>query len=408
MSRNNAVTSILVTSGDSAPLAAGATIDTLSPGQIGVFDANTKLSVDGSANVRDIFIAVGVDKTGSATLEDIVTSAGQKIQVKNVVGYNFREHSAAQPQIALISDYVGKCGYDYTFKVEFRNQQIYRTQGFNQFTKPYSFRTDSCTGCEDCPSGDANEVTLKLLNAIAQDIDGLLTAVPVARQALTIITHGTSANYAAGEVMSVADVEAILAYNAGEANEALHVFSDVQVTSVPLAVNDYCKVNLLYFHPRQTIMIPSVVDGFGTETNVTVTQEAAFEEGNGYDIAQKEFHAAGNQQNKPYVISDSTGVPISYDIFADKSEKYDQFTLEYDLKSSAGWLEYENNLRTVIAIPNQDTATRDGLAAILDGLLGQATVGFDALADDAAAADTGDTVVSPTTDIDDVTLDGQA
>jgi hypothetical protein len=408
MSRNNAPTSVLVTSGNQEPLPLGSTIDALSPGQIGFFDANTKVSIDGSTPTRDFFIAVGVDRTGSGTLEDVLTSAGQRIETKNVSALSFREHTAAQPMVVVVGGYNGECETDYGLKIEFRNQQIYRTQGNVQFTKTYAFRTDCCDECAGCPSGDANEVTLKLLEAIAADVDGLLTSVPVARQAITAATHGTSVDYASGAVMTIADVEALKTFNDGEDDEANHVFSNVQITSVPQSINSYCTVNLLYFHPRQTILIPSLVDGFGCKGNITVTQDAAFEEGNGYDIAQKEFHASGNQQNLPYVLSDTTGVPRNIEVFAVKTEKYDQFILEYDLSSKAGWNEYLNNLNTVIAIPNQDTNTRDLVAQVFDTLLDAMTVGFDDLYDDAQASNVGDNVVSPTTDIDDVETDGLA
>jgi len=408
MSRVNAPQSVLVSSGNQAVLAAGSTVDALAPGQIGFFDNNTKLSIGPASNVRDFFIAVGVDRTGSATLEDIKTSAGQYIQTKNVEAISFREHSAAQPMVAVVGDYQGACETDFAFRVEFRNQEIYRTIGNVQFQKTFAFRTDCCDECAGCPSGDANEITQKLIAAIEADADGLLVAAPVARQAVTIATHSTSADYAEGAVMTLADVQALLDFNEAEADETLHVFSDVQITSVPLAVNQYCTVNLKYFNPRQTILVPSLVEGFSCSGSVTVTQDAAFEEGNGYDVAQKEFHASGNSQNSPYVLSDATGVPTTIEVFADKTEKYDQFWIQYDLSSKAGWGEYLNNLDTLIAVPNGDTVTRNAVAGVLDALFSGNTLGFDALSDDVAAANTGDSVVSPTQDIDDESLDGIA
>src|SRR3989337_904872 len=142
MSVNNRPSAVLVTSGNQALAVAGTLIDALAPGQIGVYDANTRVALAGTEGPRQFFLAVGVDKTGSATLEDIVVSAGQYIEAKNVYTYNFREHSAAQPQIIEIADYKGECETDYAIKVELRNQQIYRTQGHNPFMKTYAFRTD--------------------------------------------------------------------------------------------------------------------------------------------------------------------------------------------------------------------------------------------------------------------------
>lgn len=407
MSRNNDVRTVLVASANSAVLAAGNTVDALAVGQLGVFDANTMLSVDATSDSpREFFIAVGLDRDGDATQDDIKMSAGQYIQRSGVDTYNFREHSAARSKIVEIEDYKAECDSTYGLKIEFRNQQIYRTQGYNQFSLTYGIKTACCDTCETCYSADANEVSLKMRDAIALDERGLVTAQIVARQAVTIATHGTSADYADGEVMTDADVNVLITFNETAA-DADKVYTNLLLTANALAIQSYCKVNLLYFNPRQTDLVVSLVDGFDCNASVSTVQELAFEEGNGYDIAQKEYHAAGNAQNKPYVLSD-TGVPIDFDIFADKNEKYDQFTLEWTNRTDNGsGTIYDNQMSTLIAVPNGNTTARDSIAGVLDKVLtGTLASGFDAKADDAAAANTGDTVVSPTTDIDNVALDG--
>lgn len=408
MSRNNDVFQVLVTTGNLAPLAAGSTIDALAPGQIGVFDEETKLSIDGTSLVRNFFVAVGIDRDGDTITDDISKSAGQLIQRTNMRFYSFRPHTAAQPMVAELVNYKADCDTDYAFKLEFRNQEIYRRQGYAQFSKTYAIRTSCCDNCADCPSGDANEITLLLLTEMNNDVHGLVTATAIARQPVTTATHGTSVDYAIGDVMTVADVEALIAFNAGETDATLHVFSDIRMTTVPVAVNKFCDINLKYYAPRQTVIIPSLVEGFGCNGSVSITQEAAMEEGSGYDIRQKEYHAgAWNGRPGPYRASTATGLAqggIEY--FAEDKIKYDQFSLTYDQFSVAGWLEHLNNLATIIAIPSSDVLTSDGLVVILDNLL--TPLGFDALSDDVALADTDDTVVEPTADIDDADGDGIA
>ena len=71
--------------------------------------------------------------------------------------------------------------------------------------------------------------------------------------------------------------------------------------------------------------------------------------------------------------------------------KYDQFALEYFMKSESGWLEYENTLSTFIAVPATETVTRASVATLLDALVSGGA--FEPLADDAAAANVGPTVV---------------
>jgi hypothetical protein len=412
MSRNNDVSRVLVTSGNVAVLAAGSDISALAIGQIGVFDAETGVAIDGSSPKRNFFLAVGLDRDGDASMDDIKQSSGQYIQRTGVKFYQFREHSAPQPQIGLIGDYKGDCDTEYAVKFEFRDQEIYRTQGFNQFTKTYAIQTDCCDDCATCPSGDANEITQKLLAEIALDETPMITAVAVARQAIVTATvNAATATYdmttvdpAAGDPLVAADLLAMIEWNALQPDETTKLFSDVEYTTVQKAVNAYCTVNLKYFHPRGIVALVSLVDGFNCNGVTSISQTIAFEEGAGYDIAQKEWHNSGNAQNSPYVLSDATGVPPALDSFAVKTAKYDQFSLEYDLQSESGWLEYNNNLSTIIAVPVADTVTRNSVATVLDAqLLG---LGFDPKADDAAAANVGPTVVSPTTDIDDVDLDG--
>lgn len=412
MSRNNSVGRVLVASGDAAVLAAGADISTLAVGQIGMFDAETGVSIDGASPKRNFFLAVGLDRSGDASMDDIKQSSGQHIQRTGVKFYQFREHSAGRPQIGVIGDYNGACDTSFAIRLEFRDQEIYRTQGFNQYTKTFAIQTACCDDCATCPTGDSNEVTQLFLAEIALDESGLLTAQAVARQAIvsatinavTVTNNMVTTDPADGAALVAGDLLAMIEYNSLEADASLHVYSDIEYTTVAKAINTYCTVNLKYYHPRQVIVIPSLVDGFGCSGVITETQAVAFEEGSGYDIAQKEFHNSGNAEGSPYVLSDTTGVPPTLDSFADKTAKYDQFTLEYDFQSEGGWLEFHNNLCTIIAVPAADTITRNSVAAFLDAqLLG---LGFDPKADDVAAATVTTTVVSPTTDIDDVDLDG--
>jgi hypothetical protein len=403
MSTNNDVFKVLVTKGDQEVAALDSPLSALAPGQIGVFDRNTDLAIDGSTPIKDFFIAVGLDKDGDTVTDDMNYSAGQMIQLRNIKEYTYRPHTAAQPMIVKLEGYTAECETEYGIKLEFRNQDVYNRQGYVQFVKPYTYTTGCCDNCDSgCPSGDANEVTLGLIDVINNDSEGLVIAEATARQDLTIATHGTSQNYSAGDVMTQADVEALIVFN--EANPGSEVYSDLQITSIPLKTVAFCNINLGYKYPRFTILIPSKVRGFDQNVagfdctgTFSIVQNAAAEEGNGYDVQQKEYNSGGQHGNPgPYRTSLSTGVAFNVEYYADKTEKYDQFVLTYDQFSVSGWQEHLNNLATLIAIPATETTTSTGLAAILDGLL--APAGFDALADDVAAADVDPAVVEPTED----------
>ena len=137
MSRNNDVFQVLVTKGDQEVLAANNTVADLAPGQIGVFDYNTNLSIGllGGIVPRNFYLAVGLDTDGDTVTDDIMKSAGSHIQARNLAFYSFRPHTAGQPLKVVLKNYTADCETEYGIKLELRNQEIYRTQGYNQFTK---------------------------------------------------------------------------------------------------------------------------------------------------------------------------------------------------------------------------------------------------------------------------------
>ena len=121
-------------------------------------------------------------------------------------------------------------------------------------------------------------------------------------------------------------------------------------------------------------------------------KELAEEEGSGYNIKQKEYHASAWNGAGPYVASETTGLAIGNIKYrATDAAKYDQTILEYFFKSESGWLEYENVLSTIIATPEASTVTRNALLTILDALT--TPLGFDAKLDDAAVASVNPTVI---------------
>lgn len=397
MSRNNDVFHLLVTKGNQAVLAKDKKVTELLPGQIGVFDYNTNLSFDATvANApKNFYLAVGLD-AGNGTLGDIMKSAGSHVQGKNVAFFSFRPYTPGRPMKVLLKDYVAKCDTEYGVKLELRNQEIYRTQGYNQFTKTYSMKTSCCDGCEPtCPSGDANEITRQLLVNVLNDPSGLITARAVARQALTAATHGVAANIAKGDVVSNADLTAIMAFNAAQTDPANFVYTDLEFETVPQTIQDFTSVSLNYMYPRQTVAILSKVTGFECTGAVEVTQTAVFEEGAGIDVKQLEYIAKGWTEG-PYRVSNINAVAENRAFVTDATAKYDVFALTYDQFSLGGWLEYFHNQASIIAIPTADTVTRNGLAAILDKIT--VPQGFDGLTDDAAAANVSTTVVERTID----------
>ena len=366
MSTNNKVFQVLVTKGNKALVAKDAALDAITDGQLGIFDAKTNLAIDHTAaGVKDFYLAVGVDSDGDGVVDAVNFSAGQAIQKENIRDYTYKPHTAARPMVAEITNFTAKPDTDYAIKFEFRNMKVYMRQGYNAFAKTYAVRTS----CSDGTTGDPVELVTKFLEAFNMDNTGMFKAEAIA----------------GGAVIDLATIGA-------------DVVPGIRITTNPIAINQFCSINTTYYNPRQTVVIASLVEGFNCNGKVTVTQTAVDEEGHGYDIKQKEYHAAG-WNGKPGVYRASTALGLAmpgFKYFADETKKYDQFNLVYDFFSTAGWKEYLNNLMTVVAIPESDTTTRNAFATVMDAILANATMGFESLADDASAASSTATVVENT------------
>ena len=381
MSRNNDVFQVLVTKGNQAVLAAGSTVSNLLPGQIGVFNFESNISIDGTSPVRNFYIAVGLDESGDGTTDNIRKSAGSHIQSRNIAFYSYRPFEQGRPMILEFSDFRTQCGEQYGIAIEFRNQQIYRTQGYVQFKVNYVVEGPCCDGCSTgCDSGDDNLVAFKLVEAINFDPRGLVTA--------------TLYDPVGGAVVALEDFETWTENNSGTVEAPVDPPKlTIRITSVTQAINKYMGIDTKYYNVRETIMVPSKLIGFECNGEFNTIQTAKVTQGLGYDIQYMEYMAGGwNANPGPYRTFRVNGLAKQVNYFAEGNTQYGLLSLTYDQFSIGGWLEYLNNEATIIAIPQADTATRTSILTVLDRI---ATVqNFDALADDA----TGYTVENPTKD----------
>ena len=378
MSRNNDVFQVLVTKGNQAVLAAGNEVTDLLPGQIGVFNFESNISIDGTAPVRNFYLAVGLDRNGDGVTDDIRKSAGSHIQSRNIAFYSYRPFQAGRPHIIEFKDFKTQCGEQYGFALEFRNQQIYRTQGYVQFKVNYVVEGPCCDGCSTgCESGDDNLVAKKLVDAVNMDPRGFVTA-----QLFNTTTNAV-----------VTDYDAFVT-----ANEAVNNDDDptndvklgIRLTSVPQTINNYAGVDTKYFHMRETFMVPSKLIGFECNGDFVTTQKPLVTQGLGYDLQYLEYMAGGwNNNPGPYRTFAVNGLAKNIEYFAEKNTQYGILALTYDQFSIGGWLEYLNNEASIVAIPQADATTRAAILTILDRIT--ALTQFDALADDAAAYNVNDT-----------------
>lgn len=402
MARNNDIFQVLVTSGNQPLITNDLKVTQLLPGQIGFFNSDTNRST--AVATKNFYIAVGLDTDGDGVTDDVAKSTGFHIQKRNLVHYSFRPHTPARSMKMVLRDYTADCETEYGLKIELRNSEIYRTQGYNQFTKTYSIVTACCDKCEPtCPSGDANEITKLLMININNDPTGLIKAKAIARQPLTRLTHGISVDIAKGAEVSPEDLQALMTYNADQTDVADYVYTDLEIETVAQPVNNAAGLNLNYFKVRGTVVLASKIEGFKCNGTLDVTQQIAFEEGSGYDVRELEYFASGWKQG-PYRLSTINGVANERFVTANAATKYDQIALTHDQYSQGAWLEYFSNQATLVAIPATDTVTRNAFMTRLD--LFTTSEGFEALADDAAAANVNPTVVERTENAATTNLDG--
>jgi hypothetical protein len=384
MSRNNDVLKVLVSKGNQALLAAGSKPTALAVGQIGFFDSNTGLSVTSGTNVRNFYLGVGLDLDGDTVLDNVAKSSGSSIQSKNIRYASVRPYTPGRPQVVKLADYLAEGATEYGIKLELRNQEIYRTQGYNQFSETYITKTPDASTCSTlCPSSDANLVTKDLKFQINSDPTGLVIANALSRQIIPDTVPGFPVAVAAGVVLTDAQVDALIAFNKTQTLTSAYLYTDLQITTVTQKAKDFGSINLMYFYPRETVVIASPVIGFQSNGTLTIIQTPIFEEGSGYDIKQLEYKAFG-WVDSPYRLSTLNGVADDITYNASKSEKYTQYALTYDEMSEGGWEQFYSNEATIVAIPNGDTVTAAAFATALDTFL--AGKGFDAIADDFGGA----------------------
>lgn len=381
MSRNNDVFQVLVTKGNQAVLAAGNEVTDLLPGQAGVFSFESNLSIDGTVPTRNFYVAVGLDEDGDGVTDNIRKSAGSHIQTRNIAFYSYRPFEAGRPMILEFKDFKTSCGEQYGIAIEFRNQQIYRTQGYVQFKVNYVVEGICCDGCSTgCESGDDNLVAKKLVDAINNDPRGFVKA-----EMFNTTTDAVVTDYDAF-------VAANLAVNT-DSDPANDVKLGIRITSIPQKINKFMGIDTKYFHMRETFLVPSKLIGFECNGEFSVKQTAKVTQGLGYDIQYLEYLAGGwNGNPGPYRTYKVNGLakPITY--VAETNTQYGILALTYDQFSVGGWLEYLNNEATVIAIPQADSVTRASLLGVIDKLAKLSN--FDGLTDDAA----GYSVATPETD----------
>jgi hypothetical protein len=306
---------LVVTS--AAQVVLGTDLDSLLEGQLGAYDYETNLAI--VAPTKKFYLAVGIkDALGQA---DINKSAGNAIQNKHVAAYITKQYIAPVDMITSNVMEVLTCGDEVGVRVEIRNQEAYRLNGYNQVVKTFLVPTSECGDCDaSCEDLDCVAILASLVALINSDTDQLFTASSTAP---TDCTTG--------------DGKLILTVNSA-------------------SFGDFCSINLNYFSPRQTEIIVTPLNGF--EPTVVDT-DMVYEQGSGYDVKQLEYEAGGwNGRPGPYRTLVALGVTREgFLYFSDVNANYAIQNIHYDNVSISGWEKNFESNRTVVAAPNGAVST---------------------------------------------------
>jgi hypothetical protein len=318
---------VLVTKGNQALLAAGNRSDQLKPGQLGIFDYSTGLSITATTakTTKRIFFAVGKSSIGSTTvIDDVQKSTAEYVEVGAITSIVGKDYVAPVDMVITytIGDVLPET--DYGFKIELRNQETYSNYGYNTPYKYMSVRSgeeaDPATGLAD--TEDFIDAAVIEFN---NDPENLFTATKTSPTTFTVA------------------IRAQTLYN-------------------------YVGVNLKYANPRGTFAVAST-DGFGSDTTFATTTELKYEQGAGYDIKQLEY-VAGGWNGNPGILRASTITGFDAGIAeAVTGTGYGMLSIGYRNHGVGADLPYQKDLLTYIVSPEAD-ATAIGVLKTIATQLG--------------------------------------
>jgi len=294
-------------------LGAGQTLSDLNTGQLGIFDAETNLSVTGSTLPDKFYLAVGaIDGNGN---QEVKKSAGQYIPKTLINRIDSMAPVGADDQTFYIdlTSFDPQYGGSYVLHFEFMSGQTMSLNGFQNPSKTFTV---------DVPSNGSGSYALAdFCDLVAAEINN--------------------------------DDEAILtASNTGDVAVTVVVGSETLQASL-------AGINPRYSFIRQFTCTLGLKGDFETDiANITVTvTPPVFEEGSGYDIQRHEYVAAGWGETGIYRDSQLNGLfrNSGFTPDADANTSYWQMWMNWNFRStSGGFLNYSNQMETLVAIPDEE------------------------------------------------------
>ncbi len=324
--KTNPINQVLVVT-NPAILAAGGAISTLSPGQLGIFNYDTGLSIATFATLpAKFYLAVG-EGTGNV-LSDVRKSSGECLR-KSMLNTAFSKgYKAPVDQVHTITfgaGFTALRGEDYTLRLNFYSGHILSQNGFAIPSKAFTYSPP-----------------------IAGD--------PTAAFSTADFTTGLAA-------VINADPEKIIVATRSANTLVLTIKSEAKAI-------DLGGINPNYDFLRQITATVSLSNGFEDGGATTaITTPAVYEQGSGYDVRWEEYIAGGWNGN-PGIYRDSNILGLFWgatNLKADVSKRYWQMRVNYGIPSnSGGMLNYVNENETLIVI--EDILANNALAVLLNAI----------------------------------------
>lgn len=316
---------------------AGQTVESLANGQIGVFDANTGLSiVPTAANANTYKQVLIVVKNTDGTIDK---NAGFTIQTPHIKYVTATcPKAGVDPVLEFVFDNV-KCDSDYGIKIAVEDPQTIFMMGRSLNAKSYVIHTDCCQdeGCTDCKGpADAKEVIIKLWQAINKDTDG-------GKISATVVDSDNA---------TVADP---IVFAATPANAEAILKLRVTVAANPKASNGNNAVNLNYYNLRQAAVTGSYIGDGCNAAEVNLVTNTVYSVGEGYDLIEKERQALGWKGMGPIRWQAGTCLPKEARLYINPAENYKVIAIGYHNEDPVSFDTAISPNETYIALPSTVT-----------------------------------------------------
>ena len=333
---------VVATKKDVGPAASGSDVSSLQPSQLGLLDIHTGKFSDGTTGTTYQFV-FGVDVDGDGTVDKhLVSPVFKKGALRDYVK---TDGVVGQSDVWLVHDYKALCDETCKLSVTVKNGMLNDHFG-GEITKEYVFGPVCHEGCD---SADCNELTKAIVEAINNDPDGLIKAVPV--------SYDQSNN----TWNEISDLDAYIADHKDvntDSNPDNDVCSGVKLIAVPAKVKAFCEFNNLNYDDRQT-SLEIYGDGCFKCSNVKLEkiQDSTQDIGNWIDVRTMETEAEplleGYDAFRRYGATGASTRHIPF--LAEEGVVYDIHDLVINLREavdgSGNWV-----FHYIVAVPNDTNA----------------------------------------------------